>query len=55
MTGLEVMVTLLAVANGLVVLVRPMGRLHARLDVLDERTAHLIRTLDRLLAERSKD
>lgn len=55
MGGLEVMVTVLALTNGFIVLVRPIGRLHARLDVLEERLGHVARTVDRIAAPPGRD
>lgn len=48
MTGLELSVACLGLLNGVIVLVRPIARIHARLDVLEERVRHIASTLDRI-------
>lgn len=48
MSGIELAVALLAIANGSIVLARPVARLHARLDVLEERIRHVAAVVDRI-------
>lgn len=48
MFSLELLVLALGCINGLVLAVRPIARIHARLDVQDAQLASISRTLDRL-------
>lgn len=55
MGALETVAIVLSMANGAFVLIRPMARLHARIDVLAERIDHVAASIDRIENRRSDE